>query len=169
MSSPANNVVLVGMPGAGKSTLGVLLAKALGYDFVDSDLLIQRRAEQTLAAYIQSHGYAALRALEAEVIQTLVLERTVIATGGSAVYSVDAMSHLQAMGRIIYLRCPLAVLRQRIEGAEDRGIAAPAGQSLSDIEAERTPLYAGYANLTLDIGEGDMQAAATDLVGLLAR
>ena len=169
MSSPANNVVLVGMPGAGKSTLGVLLAKALGYDFVDSDLLIQRRAEQTLAGYIQSHGYAALRALEAEIIQTLVLKRTVIATGGSAVYSVDAMSHLQALGRIIYLRCPLAILRQRIEGAEDRGIAAPTDQSLSDIEAERTPLYTGYADLTLDIGEGDMQAAVTELIGLLAR
>ena len=169
MSSPANNVVLVGMPGAGKSTLGVLLAKALGYDFVDSDLLVQRRAEQTLAAYIQNYGYAALRGLEAEVIQTLVLERTVIATGGSAVYSVDAMTHLQALGRIVYLRCPLAVLRQRIEGAEDRGIAAPTGQSLSDIEAERTPLYNGYANLTLDIGEGDIQAAVNDLVGLLAR
>ncbi len=88
------NIILIGMPGAGKSTLGVLLAKAIGYDFIDADLLIQRQAGMTLVDYLHNHGYQALRQLEAEVIQGLNSASSVIATGGSAVYSDEAMYHL---------------------------------------------------------------------------
>ena len=92
------NIVLIGMPGVGKSTLGVLLAKALGYDFVDTDLLIQRRAGETLATYMQSQGYLALRQLEARVILDLRCHATVIPTGGSAVYRAHALDHPASFG-----------------------------------------------------------------------
>jgi shikimate kinase len=157
------NIVLIGMPGVGKSTLGVVLAKDLGYDFVDTDLLIQHRAKQTLAGFIQDHGYQALRTLEAEVISSLDVKQTVIATGGSAVYSDTAMTHLGTGGHIIYLRCSLAKLDQRIASMADRGIAAPPGQSLDEIEAERAPLYQRYANHMVDLTELDMQQASARL------
>ncbi len=157
------NIVLIGMPGVGKSTLGVVLAKDLGYDFVDTDLLIQQRAKQTLAGFIKDRGYRALRTLEAEVISSLDAEQTVIATGGSAVYSDTAMTHLGNGGHIIYLRCALAKLDQRIASMADRGVAAPSGQSLDEIEAERAPLYQRYADQTVDLTELDMQQAAARL------
>ena len=157
------NIVLIGMPGVGKSTLGVMLAKDLGYDFVDTDLQIQSRAKQTLAGLIQDHGYQALRALEAEVISSLNVQQTVIATGGSAVYSDAAMTHLGNGGHIIHLGCALSKLGQRIASMADRGIAAPPGQSLDEIEAERAPLYERYADRTVDLTELDMQQASARL------
>ena len=155
------------MPGAGKSTLGVLLAKALGYDFLDTDLLIQRRANLTLAEYLQKHGHQALRQLEAQTIAQLDVQRTVIATGGSAIYGESAMGHLSASGYIVYLRCPLSVLSQRIGNMNDRGIAAPPGQRLQQVEAERVPLYQQYAHATLDIGNQSMETALGQLMTLI--
>ena len=154
------------MPGAGKSTLGVLLAKALGYDFLDTDLIIQRRTCQTQADYLRKHGHQAPRQLESEIIASLDVQQTVIATGGSAIYGASAMQHLRHHGQIIYLRCPLAVLDQRIGNMQDRGIAASSGQSLHEIEAERVPLYEQYANDTLDVGSQSMDDTLTELLAL---
>lgn len=154
------------MPGAGKSTLGVLLAKALGYDFVDTDLLIQRQANLTLADYLRTHGYAALRGLEAQILDSLSTTETVIATGGSAVYSDTGMRHLQSLGTVIYLRCSLGIINRRISSMSDRGIAAPAHHTLSDVEKERAPLYARYANVSLDVGD---QTTEQTLMALLKR
>jgi shikimate kinase len=162
------NIILIGMPGVGKSTLGVLLAKALGYDFVDTDLLIQRRAGKTLATYMQAQGYQALRQLEARVILDLSCHATVVATGGSAVHSANAMAHLASLGVIVYLRCPTETLVPRIFSMADRGVAAPAGQTLEDVASERVPLYEGYADTTLDIQNLDSNQALTALLRSLS-
>ena len=158
------NIILIGMPGAGKSTLGVGLAKAVGYDFIDTDLLIQRQAGMTLGDYLHNHGYQALRRLEAEVIQGLDSTSTVIATGGSAVYSDEAMYHLKASGYVVYLQCTLDVLDGRIASMSDRGIAAPSGQTLADVQAERIPRYEHFADLTVEVSRHDMEQALVNIL-----
>ena len=164
MLTPAHNVVLIGMPGAGKSTLGVLLAKAIGYDFLDTDLVIQRKAGMRLGSYLASRGYQALRQLEAEVICALDHAGTVIATGGSAVYSQAAMQHLRANGRVVYLQCALDVLDQRIASMDERGIAAPSGQTLADVQAERIPLYEQFAEITVEVGSENMDSTLGKII-----
>jgi shikimate kinase len=164
MLAPAHNVVLIGMPGAGKSTLGVLLAKAIGYDFIDTDLVIQRQAGMRLGSYLASRGYQALRQLEAEVICALDHAGTVIATGGSAVYSQAAMQHLRANGRVVYLQCALDVLVQRIASMDERGIAAPSGQTLADVQAERIPLYEQFAEITVEVGSDNMDSTLGKII-----
>lgn len=164
MLTPAHNVVLIGMPGAGKSTLGVLLAKAIGYDFIDTDLVIQRKAGMRLGSYLASRGYQALRQLEAEVICALDHTGTVIATGGSAVYSQAAMQHLRANGRVVYLQCALEVLDQRIASMDERGIAAPSGQTLADVQAERIPLYEQFAEITVGVGSENMDSTLGKII-----
>ena len=151
------------MPGAGKSTLGVLLAKAIGYDFIDTDLLIQRQAGMTLGDYLHNRGYQALRQLEAEVIQGLNSTSSVIATGGSAVYSDEAMSQLKASGYVVYLQCALDVLDGRIASMSDRGIAAPTGQTLADVLAERTPRYEHFADVTVEVSSQDAEQALVSI------
>ena len=158
------NIILIGMPGAGKSTLGVGLAKAVGYDFIDTDLLIQRQAGMTLGDYLHNHGYLALRRLEAEVIQGLDSTSTVIATGGSAVCSDEAMYHLKASGYVVYLQCTLDVLDGRIASMSDRGIAAPSGQTLADVQAERIPRYEHFADLTVEVSRHDMEQALVNIL-----
>ena len=152
------------MPGAGKSTLGVLLAKAIGHDFIDTDLVIQRQAGMTLGSYLASRGYEALRQLEAEVICALDHAGTVIATGGSAVYSQAAMQHLRANGRVVYLKCALDVLDQRIASMDERGIAAPSGQTLADVQAERIPLYEQFAEITVGVGSENMDSTLGKII-----
>lgn len=147
-------VSLIGMPGAGKSTLGVLLAKTLGYDFVDTDLLIQIKAQRTLPEIIANQGFMAMRTLEAEVIASLDRTHTVIATGGSAVYSENSMRHLQQLGTIVYLRSATDTLRQRIGNLQQRGVAVAATETLESIVAERTPLYERYGNVCVDTDQG---------------
>ena len=134
-------VVLIGMPGAGKSTVGVLLAKRLGLGFVDTDLLIQERAGRRLQQVLDEAGYRELRRLEEEAILALGAGCAVIATGGSAVYSERAMRHLGELGTIVYLKAGCALLSARIDDYERRGIANPGGQSFEEIYRERTPLY----------------------------
>lgn len=138
------------MPGAGKSTIGVLLAKSLGYNFVDTDLLIQVHARRTLPTIIAEDGYKTLRSIEATVISALRSSNTVIATGGSAVYSEASMQRLAQLGEIVYLRARRATLQQRIGDFRARGIAAAPATTLDQLMAERTPLYERYATHTVD-------------------
>ncbi|GAB1259061.1 shikimate kinase [Aurantivibrio plasticivorans] len=140
-------ISLVGMPGAGKSTLGVLLAKHLGKSFVDTDLLIQERANTVLQKIVEDRGYQYLRELEERVITSLDLDNCVIATGGSAVYSEAAISHLKTLGPVLYIHVEYAALAQRKLGLAERGIAGPSGQSLKDVYDERAPLYESYADI----------------------
>lgn len=143
-------IVLVGMPGAGKSTLGVLLAKATMKDFVDTDMIIQLRAHQSLQDIVDNSGYLMLRELEEVVLLDLSVEQHVIATGGSVVYSERGMAHLSRMGPIVYLRVSLDELKRRIKDLPTRGIAAIPGQSLDDLYQERCPLYERFADITVD-------------------
>ncbi len=149
-SHAQSNIILIGMPGAGKSTLGVLLAKQLAKSFVDTDLLIQEQAGKTLQAILDDQGYKALRELEASVLCALDVHNSVVATGGSAVYSEAAMTALKTTGCCIYLRLSLSAVEQRVHNIDSRGIACPLGQTLVDVYAERQPLYERYADSTVD-------------------
>ena len=138
------------MPGAGKSTVGVVLAKLLGKQFIDTDILIQLREQATLEQILTRMGYVALRAIEGEIIQQLDVQNSVIATGGSAVYNLGAMQNLQRLGKIIYLQVSPKQLRERLGDFVQRGIAAPATTSLDQLIEERTSLYEKYAQHTVD-------------------
>lgn len=152
-SGSQKNLVLIGMPGAGKSTIGVLLAKRLGLDFLDTDILIQNREGMTLQEIVDSVGPARFRQIEEQVLGGLRVNRSVIATGGSAVYGTKAMLNLSVNGLIIYLSCPLRVIEQRVNNHDTRGLARTPGQTLEDLFRERAPLYGQYADITVEIGD----------------
>lgn len=137
------------MPGAGKSTNGLLLAKALGKDFVDTDVLIQVREGETLQLIMDSSDYLQLRKIEESVLTHIDVNNTVIATGGSAVYSEKGMAHLKKNGIVVYLETPLQTLEQRIHDYETRGIAKQPEQSFDDLFIERSKLYNQYADIVI--------------------
>lgn len=145
-----NNVVLIGMPGCGKSTIGVLLAKNLAYSFLDSDLLIQEEEGRKLQEIINTEGIEYFNALENRVNASIEAERAVIATGGSAVYGKEAMEHLSHIGTVVYLKIPYEELENRISNFETRGIVLKEGQTFRELYLERTPLYEQYAHLTIE-------------------
>ena len=145
-----NTLTVIGMPGTGKSSVGVLLAKRLGLAFSDVDLLIQAREGELLQATLERVGYLALRSIEETVILEMPLDKSLVATGGSAVYSDAAMRRLGAAGPRVFLQTPLALLQARVAQNPDRGIACPPGQTLADVFEERVPLYRRYADITVD-------------------
>ena len=138
------------MPGSGKSTVGVLLAKALGYDFLDVDLLIQRREGALLQDILDARGTEGFLDAEERAVRSVSCVRTVVAPGGSAVCREEAARHLRSLGPVVYLRVSLPELERRISNPETRGIAMEPGQTLADVLAFREPLYAKYADLTID-------------------
>ena len=144
------NLVLIGMPGAGKSTVGVVLAKRLGLGFVDTDLLIQLRAGKQLQEIIDKEGLQKFRRLEEQALLEFDVCNTVIATGGSAVYSDAAMRHLGQIGTIIFLDLPLAELEQRLQDMATRGLVIDPNATLADLYDERLPLYRGWADITIE-------------------
>ncbi len=144
-----NNITLIGMPGSGKSTVGVLLAKALGFQFVDVDLLIQQREGALLQELLDNRGVEPFLDAEESAICSLACTGAVIAPGGSAVCRAGAIGHLRALGRVVYLHVPLPELERRIHNITTRGIAMAPGQTLADVYAAREPLYRRYADLTV--------------------
>ena len=152
-----DNIILIGMPGAGKSTVGVLLAKTLGYAFLDTDLVIQQREGALLQPLVDSLGVEAFLDGEADSICSVECRGTVIAPGGSAVCRERAMSHLRALGRIVYLHLPLEELERRLSNISTRGIAMAPGETLADLFARRAPLYRNYADLTVDVGRQSLE------------
>ncbi len=135
------NVILIGMPGAGKSTVGVVLAKKLGYAFLDADLVIQSRQGKLLHEIISERGVEGFWQVEEAVNESIRTDRTVIATGGSAVYGERAMAHYQEIGTIVYLSLPLKEIRQRLGDLDERGVTLRKGQDLAGLYEERVPLY----------------------------
>ena len=143
------NIVLIGMPGSGKSTVGVILAKLTGRDFVDTDLLIQLAAGRPLQEIVDTDGYLALRRIEEEVLLGVVCCSHVIATGGSAAYSSKAMDHLKADGIVVFLDADIATLEARVHDFGQRGLAKRPDQTFADLFAERFSLYTKYADITV--------------------
>jgi len=144
------NFVLIGMPGCGKSTVGVVLAKVLGYHFLDSDLAIQAREGKKLHEIIEEKGQEGFRQVENEVNASLNCHRTVIATGGSVIYGAEAMEHLRSIGTVIYLKLSHGEIAHRLGDLHKRGVTLKEGQTLKDLYDERIPLYEKYAHWVLD-------------------
>ena len=144
------NVVLIGMPGAGKSTVGVVLAKVLGYEFVDSDIVIQKRENRLLSEIIHDEGLDGFIQIEGDVNEHLNVKRSVIATGGSAVYHEGAMKHFGRTSRIVYIKLSYDTLVTRLGDLKKRGVVLRRGQTLKDLYEERHPLYEKYADIIVD-------------------
>ena len=144
------NIVLIGMPGTGKSTVGVLLAKSLLLDFTDTDLIIQRKTKKALSEIISEKGTPYFISLEEEIILGEGFTNSVIATGGSAVYGKKAMEKLKENGICIYLRTDLPELIRRLGDITTRGIAMDKSTGIPELMRERTPLYEKYADITVD-------------------
>ncbi|WP_314058094.1 shikimate kinase [Shuttleworthella satelles] len=145
-----SNIVLIGMPGCGKSTVGVILAKVLKKRFVDTDLVIQEKTGKLLRETIAEEGIEGFNAIEDRILASLQAEDAVIATGGSAVYGANAMAHLREIGHVVYLRLSYAGVEVRLGSLEARGVVHRPGQTLRDLYEERTRLYERYADLIID-------------------
>jgi shikimate kinase len=145
-----SNIVLIGMPGSGKSTVGVILAKLTSRDFVDTDVLIQVAQGQTLQDMVDKSGHMSLRKIEEEVLLSLDCQNYVIATGGSAAYSHAAMEHLKSNGVLVFLNVDLSTLLSRVRDFDTRGLAKRPDQSFADLFEERFNLYKKYADITVE-------------------
>ena len=145
-------IILIGLPSSGKSTLGVLLAKALGYRFVDTDLVIQEKKGKLLHEIIKDEGVERFLEIENEINQTVSGGRAVIATGGSAVYGDEAMARFKTLGKIVYLKIPFEALEKRLGDYSHRGIAIKEGVTLREMYDERVPLYEKWADITVESG-----------------
>lgn len=159
-----DNIILIGMPGAGKSTVGVVLAKTLGYDFVDTDILLSRHISMTLQEHINAYGIETFLKAEEKLVLSLACSNTVIATGGSVVLSEPAMKHLNNNSTTVFIDVPLDELRRRLKNIRTRGIALKPGQSIEDIFRDRLPLYRKYADVTVP----EDQRAVPDLEAIVA-
>ncbi|MDY3251282.1 MAG: shikimate kinase [Candidatus Choladocola sp.] len=158
-----SNVILIGMPGAGKSTIGIVLAKVLGYDFLDSDLLIQKEEGKLLWQIMETEGTDGFNRIEERVNSRIEADRCVIATGGSVVYGQKAMEHLRSIGTVIYLKVSCAILEERLGDLTKRGVVFRPGQTLLDLYKERVPLYEKYAHITVNVGHKNVQKSVAAL------
>lgn len=152
-----NNIVLIGMPGAGKSTVGVILAKVLGYHFIDSDLLIQEQEQCLLKDIIERDGLEGLIAVEEQVNQNIQAEHAVIATGGSVIYGAKAMEHLRQIAKVVYIRLSFETINKRLGNIKQRGVVYREGQTLKSLYEERCPYYEKYAHIIIDAEGLDME------------
>ena len=157
------SVILIGMPSCGKSTLGVLLAKKLGYRFIDSDLLLQEREGMLLHDIIKERGIDGFLAIEDQVNCSITDTHAVISTGGSAVYGKKAMAHLATLGKVVYLRISCATMLERLGDYVHRGVVLRDGYSLEDMYNERNALYERYADITIDVANGNI-ASTLDMI-----
>lgn len=162
------NIVLIGMPGAGKSTTGVILAKALRCNFIDTDILIQERSGKLLQEIIDTRGPGALKILEEETILSLQIHNSVIATGGSVVFSSRSMQHLKQDGIIVYLQISYEEMEKRLRNIMTRGIILSPGETLHEMYDERIPLYERYADRTIECSYEDFESVVGKIIGEVA-
>lgn len=162
------SIILIGMPGSGKSTVGVLLAKALRKNFVDTDLLIQEETGEALQDILDRQGIAEFLAIEESVIVRWKPEGQVVATGGSVVYSEAAMRHLADHGICVYLDVPVPILEERLSNLDSRGVVRQPGQSVHDLWGERDPLYRRWAKVTVENGHDNHELVVTEICSALA-
>lgn len=144
------NITLIGMPASGKSTVGVLLAKRIGYKFIDSDILIQEQENRLLREIIEDEGLDGFLAIEEQVNRDINTEKAVIAPGGSVIYGRTAMEHLKEIGTVVYLKIGYEELENRLGNLKDRGVALKKGMTVLDLYKERAPIYEAYADVTID-------------------
>lgn len=164
MNGKMKNIILIGMPGSGKSTVGVVLAKKLGYQFIDSDLVIQERCRKLLHQLIDERGEAGFVMLENEVNASILADSAVIATGGSVVYGEEAMAHFRQIGKIVYLELAFEELEKRLGDLHERGVVLKEGMTLKELYEERIPLYEKYADIVVPCTGRDIRDVMEEIV-----
>jgi len=164
-NTPMKNIILIGMPGAGKSTVGVILAKMLGMTFFDTDIAIQESTGRLLQEIIDTNGPDAFLKTEEETILSLSCRNSVIATGGSVVFSGNSMEHLKEDGMVIYLAISFDEMAKRLKNITTRGIVLFSGESLFDMYHERVPLYEKYADITVECSHGEFEDIVGEVIG----
>ena len=164
-----NNIILIGMPGCGKSTVGVVAAKMLGYDFIDCDLVIQKKYAKRLWELIEEHGSEGFIELEQSTLCEIECDGHIIATGGSAVYGEHAMEHLRSLGTIVYLSLSIDAVREHIgTTSTSRGVVYRIGKDLDSLYLERAPLYERYADFTVDCNDLTVAEVAREIERIAA-
>ena len=163
------SIILIGMPSSGKSTLGVLLAKSLGYSFVDSDLLIQNAEGKLLHELIEERGADGFLEVENRVNLNISVKGAIIATGGSVVYCEEAMEHLRTLGKVVYLYVPFEEMKRRLGDFSHRGVVMRKGNTLAEMYAERAPLYEKYADVTVDVCADSLSASIDKICETVGR
>lgn len=162
-----DNIILVGMPTSGKSTVGVIVAKILGYNFVDADIVIQKKDGRRLSEIIEQEGVEGFIDIENKINSGIEVEKTVIATGGSVIYGAEAMEHYKNIGRVVYLKVGMEVLTKRLKNVKQRGVVMRPGQSLISLYNERSVMYEKYADITIDEKDNTMEEVVADLIAAL--
>ena len=162
-----SNIILIGMAGAGKSTTGVVVAKILSKDFVDGDLVIQKRTGKPLQTIIDEQGNDGFRKIEEEVLCSIDVENTVIAPGGSAIYYPAVFDYFKQKGVVVFLHVPLEEIERRLSNLATRGVTLDPGQTVADLYFQRLPLYQKYADITVDTTGMDLEATVEEIVKLV--
>lgn len=163
------NIIFIGMPASGKSTVGVVVAKRLGYGFIDTDLLIQAQEKKLLKEIIAEVGNEGFLQIENQVNRDVNVERSVISPGGSVVYCEEAMNHFKEIGTVVYLQVPFETINQRISNAKNRGVVLKEGQTLKDLYDERTALFEKYADYTISEEGLSLEETIDEVLELLEK
>lgn len=169
MESIKSNIVLIGMPGSGKSTVGVILAKFMSKDYLDTDVLIQIKHDRSLQEIVDNDGHMALRQIEEDVLLSINCQNHVISTGGSAAYSHRAMLHLKTSGIVVFLHADLKTLRNRIQNFDTRGLAKRPDQSFEELFQERISLYTKYSDITVESSGSTQEEVCSEILGQTAK
>lgn len=169
MPQAKTNIILIGMPGSGKSTVGIILAKQMSKDFLDTDVLIQTREGRSLQDIVDNDGHMVLRDIEERVLLSIEATNQVISTGGSAAYSDPAMQHLRKDGIVVFLHADLDTLRKRIENYETRGLAKKPEQSFEDLFEERYTLYTKYADIIVESSGFTQEQVCTEVLRVYSK
>ncbi len=166
-----DNIILIGMPGAGKSTLGIVLAKIMNYNFIDADLIIQNECDRTLQKLIDAMGPDGFIEVENQILCKIEQTHTIIATGGSAVYSEEAIDHLKEIGKVVYLQISYDEMKKRLSDLQERGVVLKGGigMSLRELYDERRPLYERYADITVNVDDLTLTAAARKVANAISQ